>query len=89
MPEHDHRKHEVRVRLTAQEHQQVRRAAAGAVAPFGQNRGKRGPCCGFPVRGSLCGGWQTEAHFTKTKVVTTGATRPRLLRVKGRLHDSV
>jgi hypothetical protein len=33
MPENDHRKHEVRVRLTAQEHQQVRRAAAARSLP--------------------------------------------------------
>ena len=34
MPENDHRKHEVRVRLTAQEHQQVRRAAAARSLPM-------------------------------------------------------
>ena len=55
----------------------------------GKTKGKRGDRSRLGVLRSILGGLEKEAGFTKTKVVVRGATRPRPLRVKGGLHDSV
>ena len=58
---------------------------SGAVAPFGRNKGKMGSICGLRTLGS----GKRRRFSRQRRLQPTGPRGPRLLRVKGCLHDSV